>query len=84
MSKEEVSKNEVEYAENVDRVVDLKEDEPPKKKNIFVRMKDSIYQKPERPENIWKLLTMLNHTQRITFAAGKAYNMKKRVGCYAN
>jgi SHS family lactate transporter-like MFS transporter len=77
MSKEEVSKNEVEYAENVDRVVDLKEDEPPKKKNIFVRMKDSVYQKPEKTENIWKLLTMLNHTQRITFAAGKAYNIKK-------
>lgn len=40
-----------------------------KKKNIFIRFKDSIYTKPEKTENAWKLLTNLTNTQRITFAA---------------
>lgn len=42
-----------------------------KKKNIFVRFKDSIYSKPEKRQNAWHLLTNLTNTQRITFAAGK-------------
>lgn len=41
-----------------------------KKKNIFIRFKDSIYHKIEKTENAWKLLTNLTNTQRITFAAG--------------
>lgn len=47
------------------------EKEDQKKKNIFVRFKDSIYQKPEKQENVWKLLTNLTNVQRITFVAGK-------------
>jgi hypothetical protein len=33
--------------------------------------KQSIVRKPEQPVNVWHLLTNLNNTQRITFAAGK-------------
>ncbi|OAD03182.1 hypothetical protein MUCCIDRAFT_156069, partial [Mucor lusitanicus CBS 277.49] len=40
-----------------------------KKKNIFIRFKDSIYSKPEKRQNAWHLLTNLTNTQRITFAA---------------
>ncbi|KAG2199976.1 hypothetical protein INT47_000326 [Mucor saturninus] len=40
-----------------------------KKKSLFHRVKDSIYQKPEKTENVWHLLTNLTNTQRITFAA---------------
>lgn len=49
------------------------EKEQGKKKNIFLRFKDSIYSKPEHPQNAWHLLTNLNNTQRITFAAGIVY-----------
>ncbi|KAI8384298.1 major facilitator superfamily domain-containing protein [Radiomyces spectabilis] len=31
--------------------------------------RDSIYHKPEKPTNMWHLLTNLTNTQRITFAA---------------
>lgn len=62
-----------EEIEQVESVSSLKNQEtsPEKKKNIFVRFKDSIYQKPTKRENAWKLLTNLTNTQRITFAAGK-------------
>lgn len=46
-----------------------------KKKNIFIRFKDSIYHKPEKTENAWKLLTNLTNTQRITFAAGRSMHV---------
>ncbi|KAG1178955.1 hypothetical protein G6F71_001396 [Rhizopus microsporus] len=39
------------------------------KRNILSRIKDSIYKKPEKTQNAWHLLTNLNNTQRITFAA---------------
>ncbi|GAA5800708.1 hypothetical protein HPULCUR_006144 [Helicostylum pulchrum] len=47
-----------------------KEEEKLKKKNLLVRIKNSIYQKPEKTHNAWHLLTNLTNTQRITFAAG--------------
>ncbi|KAL0078976.1 major facilitator superfamily domain-containing protein [Phycomyces blakesleeanus] len=40
-----------------------------KTRQILRKIKDSIYQKPEKPTNVWHLLTNLNNTQRITFAA---------------
>ncbi|KAI7906907.1 major facilitator superfamily domain-containing protein [Cokeromyces recurvatus] len=48
---------------------EFSEKEENKKKNIFIRFKESIYSKPEKRENAWKLLTNLTNTQRITFAA---------------
>jgi SHS family lactate transporter-like MFS transporter len=47
------------------------EEKQEKKKNIFIRFKNSIYSKPEKTHNAWHLLTNLTNTQRITFAAGK-------------
>ncbi|GAA5809837.1 hypothetical protein MFLAVUS_003252 [Mucor flavus] len=46
-----------------------KEEEKLQKKSLFVRFKNSIYQKPEKTHNAWHLLTNLTNTQRITFAA---------------
>jgi SHS family lactate transporter-like MFS transporter len=48
-----------------------KEEQKQNKKSIFIRFKDSIYQKPEKTQNVWHLLTNLDYTQRITFVAGK-------------
>lgn len=60
-------KEEIEQVE----VRSIEQEKPQKKKNIFIRFKDSIYQKPAKRENAWKLLTNLTNKQRITFAAGK-------------
>lgn len=49
---------------------EFSEKDEQKKKNIFIRFKDSIYSKPEKTQNAWHLLTNLTNTQRITFAAG--------------
>lgn len=49
------------------------------KRNIFSRIKDSIYTKPEKTQNAWHLLTNLNNTQRITFAAGNSFYFKNTV-----
>lgn len=49
--------------------------------NIFVRFWHSIYQKPTKRQNVWKLLTNLNNTQRITFTAG---NLKCTCTCNFN
>ncbi|KAG2233836.1 major facilitator superfamily domain-containing protein [Thamnidium elegans] len=46
-----------------------KEEERLKKKNLLVRIKNAVYQKPEKTHNAWHLLTNLTNTQRITFAA---------------
>lgn len=51
---------------------EFSEKDEQKKKNIFIRFKDSIYSKPEKTQNAWHLLTNLTNTQRITFAAGKS------------
>ncbi|KAG1107922.1 hypothetical protein G6F42_016186 [Rhizopus arrhizus] len=48
---------------------EFSEKDEQKKKNIFIRFKDSIYSKPEKTQNAWHLLTNLTNTQRITFAA---------------
>lgn len=72
------NKQEIEQVESVNQA-DAQDDlsfkqyaekEEQKKKNLFIRIKDSIYQKPEKTENVWHLLTNLTNTQRITFAAG--------------
>lgn len=91
MSHSDTTKQEVEQVESVHRpenagsvqdddlsFKNYTEKEEQKKKNILVRFKDSIYQKPEKTENVWKLLTNLTNTQRITFAAGK-----KKIGGFA-
>lgn len=49
------------------------------KRNILSRIKDSIYKKPEKTQNAWHLLTNLNNTQRITFAAGNSFYFKNTV-----
>lgn len=41
--------------------------------NIFLRFWHSIYQKPLKRQNAWKLLTNLNNTQRVTFTAGTTH-----------
>ncbi|CAO3653427.1 unnamed protein product [Mucor hiemalis] len=83
MSKsQDIPKNEIDQVETVYQNENVSEDlsfknytekeeqrEKNKKKNIFIRFKDSIYHKPEKTENAWKLLTNLTNTQRITFAA---------------
>jgi SHS family lactate transporter-like MFS transporter len=55
--------------------------EKQKKKNIFIRFKDSIYSKPEKTHNAWHLLTNLTNTQRITFAAGKVLCILYSITC---
>lgn len=45
-------------------------------KQHLLDWKRSIFRKPDRPVNMWHLLTNLNNKQRITFTAGK----KKKVG----
>jgi hypothetical protein len=35
------------------------------------RIKNYLWQKPDKHENAWKLLTNLTSQQRITFTAGK-------------
>lgn len=74
------TKQEIEQVESVNQVNQSEDDlsfkqytekDEAKKKSIFIRFKDSIYQKPETTVNAWHLLTNLTNTQRITFAAGK-------------
>lgn len=63
------SKEQVEEIEHISVNEKRSEEEP--KKSWLIRIKDSIYTKPEKSPNVWHLLTNLNNTQRITFVAGK-------------
>jgi hypothetical protein len=56
-------------------VGEIQQEETVKKQGIIkthlLDWKHSIIRKPDRPVNIWHLLTNLNNKQRITFTAGK-------------
>lgn len=80
-TQDQSNKQEIEQVESVNQASqedDLSfkqyaEKDEQKKKNIFLRLKDSIYHKPEKTDNVWHLLTNLTNTQRITFAAGNIF-----------
>ncbi|KAI8885568.1 MFS general substrate transporter [Backusella circina FSU 941] len=63
----EVQKQEIATVETVP--AERNESESPKSRNIFKRFWGSIYHKPEKQQNAWKLLTNLTRQQRLTFAA---------------
>jgi hypothetical protein len=65
---DEVQKQEITTVETVP--TERNESESPKKQNIFKRFWGSIYHKPEKRQNAWKLLTNLTRQQQLTFAAG--------------